>query len=150
MKPDTKSNQAGKDRAENIRPIVGRAAQALEAWLAAVNIEEGPLFRRVRRGDVVGEPLAAAAVRDIVIKRCKLAGISEDYSAYSLRSGFVNKAGRQGVPLAEAMAMTGQASVATVMGYHRTGVISRSKAARMLDDGPERERPMACKLHQQH
>ena len=74
-----------------------------------------PLFRRIRRGDVLGEPLAAAAVRDIVRQRCELAGLDESYSAHSLRSGFITEAGRQQVPLGDAMAMTGHASVATAM-----------------------------------
>ena len=73
------------------------------------------LFRRIRRGDVLGEPLAAAAVRDIVRQRCELAGLDESYSAHSLRSGFITEAGRQQVPLGDAMAMTGHASVATAM-----------------------------------
>ncbi|MCV6804164.1 tyrosine-type recombinase/integrase, partial [Achromobacter ruhlandii] len=113
------------------------AAAALDAWLAAAGISEGPLFRRVRRGGVVGEPLAAAAVRDIVVKRSRLAGLAEPFSAHSLRSGFVTEAGRQNVPLAETMAMTGHASVATVMGYHRAGAATQSRAARLLENGEE-------------
>ena len=97
------------------KPIVGAAARALQAWLDASGIAQGPLFRRIRRGDVLGEPLAAAAVRDIVRQRCELAGLDESYSAHSLRSGFITEAGRQQVPLGDAMAMTGHASVATAM-----------------------------------
>ncbi|CUI51642.1 site-specific tyrosine recombinase XerC [Achromobacter xylosoxidans] len=129
----SKTNQGGAARADNIKPIVGAAALALDAWLAAARITEGPLFRRVRRGGVIGEPLAAAAVRDIVVKRSRLAGLDEPFSAHSLRSGFVTEAGRQNVPLAETMAMTGHASVATVMGYHRAGAATQSRAARLLD-----------------
>ena len=101
--------------AEDAKPIVGAAARALQAWLDASGIAQGPLFRRIRRGDVLGEPLAAAAVRDIVRQRCELAGLDESYSAHSLRSGFITEAGRQQVPLGDAMAMTGHASVATAM-----------------------------------
>ncbi|HEY9028286.1 MAG TPA: integrase, partial [Burkholderiaceae bacterium] len=70
----SKTNQAGAERPENDKPVVGRAAHALTAWLAASKIKSGPLFRRVRRGGVIGEPLSPAAVRDIVKKRCVLAG----------------------------------------------------------------------------
>jgi len=61
----SKTNQLGTDRVENDKPIAGKAAVALSAWLRASDIKSGPLFRRVRRGGVVGEPLSAAAVRDI-------------------------------------------------------------------------------------
>ena len=98
---------------------MGAAARALQAWLDASGIAQGPLFRRIRRGDVLGEPLAAAAVRDIVRQRCELAGLDESYSAHSLRSGFITEAGRQQVPLGDAMAMTGHASVATAMATTR-------------------------------
>lgn len=130
----SKTNQAGANRANDQKPIVGTAAQALDAWLRASGITQGPLFRRVRRGDVVGEPLAAAALRDIVQERCRLAGLEGDFSAHSLRSGFVTEAGRQNVPLGDTMALTGHASVATVMGYFRAGSAASSPAARLLDE----------------
>ncbi len=129
----SKTNQSGADRAQDRKPIAGAAALALDAWLAASGIRQGALFRRIRRGDVIGEPLAAAAVRAIVQERCRLAGIEGDFSAHSLRSGFVTEAGRQNVPLGDAMAMTGHASVATVMGYFRAGAAPRSRAARLLE-----------------
>jgi len=136
----SKTNQSGAVRANDHKPIVGVAAQALDAWLRVSGITQGPLFRRVRRGDVVGEPLAAAAVRDIVLERCKLAGLEGEFSAHSLRSGFVTEAGRRNVPLGDTMAMTGHASVATVMGYFRAGAAAESPAARLLDepDAPRR------------
>jgi hypothetical protein len=62
----SKTNQAGADRPETDKPIVGKAVHALTARLAAWKIKSGPIFRRVRRGSVVGEPLSPAAVRDIV------------------------------------------------------------------------------------
>ncbi|KGD86863.1 integrase [Achromobacter sp. RTa] len=130
----SKTNQAGANRANDQKPIVGMAALALDAWLSASGISEGPLFRRVRRGGVVGEPLAAAALRDIVQQRCRLAGLQGDFSAHSLRSGFVTEAGRRNVPLGDAMALTGHASVATVMGYFRAGAAAQSPAARLLDE----------------
>jgi len=129
----SKTNQSGVDRAENDKPIVGRAAHALAAWLAAAKINAGPIFRRVRRGGVVGEPLSPAAVRDIVKKRCLLAGIQEGFSAHSLRSGFVTEAGRQQIPLGETMAMTGHRSTASLVGYFREQ-LATSKAARLLDE----------------
>jgi len=76
-------------------------------------------------------------VRDIVKTRAALAGLEEgEFSAHSLRSGFVTEAARQGVPIGETMALTGHASVATVVGYFRSASAIGSKAARLLgDDG---------------
>ncbi|MFO1305615.1 MAG: site-specific integrase [Burkholderiales bacterium] len=129
----SKGNQAADDRPENDKPIAGAAAVALEAWLTASRIVAGPIFRRIRHGNHVGEPLTPAAVRRIVKARCGLAGINGDFSAHSLRSGFVTEAGRQNVPLGDTMAMTGHASVATVMRYYRSGATISSRAARLID-----------------
>lgn len=128
----SKTNQAGIDHPDNDKPIVGRAAHALTAWLAASGIKSGPLFRRVRRGGVVAEPLSAAAVRDIIKKRCALAGIDTGFSAHSLRSGFVTEAGRQQMSLGETMAMTGHRSTASLVGYFRQDT-SNARAARLMD-----------------
>ena len=71
-------------------------------------------------------------------ERCALAGVEGEFSAHSLRAGFVTEAGRQNMSLAETMAMTGHQSVATVMGYFRSESSLNSKASRMLDeDGTE-------------
>jgi integrase len=132
----SKTNQSGVDRADNHKRIAGQAAQALSAWLRAAGIEGGPLFRRVRRGGVLGEPLSAAAVRDIVKKRCAMAGVGIAFTAHSLRSGFVTEAGRQGVSLGETMALTGHRSTASVVGYFRSDG-KASLGARLLDGTPE-------------
>lgn len=118
----SKTNQRGQHRPEDVKPLVGSAAKAMQNWLkvlAKAGVKEGEIFRRIRRGGHVGEPLAPAAVREIVRERCALAGIEGDFSAHSLRAGFVTEAGNQALPLAETMAATGHRSVASVVGYFR-------------------------------
>ena len=132
----SKTNQDGADRGANAKPVGGRAARALDDWLAASNIKDGAVFRRVRRGGLVGEALSPAAVRDIIRGRCVEAGLEGGFSAHSIRSGFVTEAGRQDVPLADTMAMTGHASTSAVLGYFRQGQLSESRAARMLEHPP--------------
>ena len=44
----SKTNQTGASRAQDQKPILGKAAQALDDWLAASAIRQGPIFRRVR------------------------------------------------------------------------------------------------------
>ena len=130
----SKTDQAGTSGQDNDKPIVGPAADALDDWLGRSGVKSGAIFRRIRRGDKVGEPLSPAAVRDIVKTRASLAGLGEDFSAHSLRSGFVTEAARQGVPIGETMALTGHSSVATVVGYFRSASAIGSSAARLLGD----------------
>jgi hypothetical protein len=91
----SKTDRAGAaNQIEN--PLVGVAATALTEWLQASKITSGPIFRRIR-GSVVVEALEPQAVRDIVKRRAALAGLNGDFSALSLRSGFMTEAGRQNV-----------------------------------------------------
>lgn len=115
------------------KPLRGPAAQALVAWLTVAPASTGPLFRRVYRGGRVGSTgLSSDQVARIVQRRAKLAKLDGDWSAHSLRSGFVSEAGRQGVPLGEVMAMTEHRSVGTVMGYFQTGTLLDSRASQLL------------------
>jgi len=134
----SKTNAAGSERAENFKPIQGRAARALADWLDASGLKEGRIFRRIDRAGRLGPSLSSTAVANLVKKRCASAGLSGDFGAHSLRSGFVTEAARQSVPLAETMAMTGHRSVASVLGYFRAATLE-SRAARLLESEPEFE-----------
>lgn len=131
-----KTNQAGERRPENFKPVVGRVAVAMQAWLTRAGIKEGPLFRRLRRGGhVTAQGLSASAVREIVVMRSKMAGLDEPYSAHSLRSGFVSESQRQRIPLAEAMALTGHRSVSTFRGYYQVSP-EATQAGRLMEGDP--------------
>ncbi|MDQ3058570.1 MAG: tyrosine-type recombinase/integrase [Pseudomonadota bacterium] len=132
----SKTNQAGTQRPENEKPLLGAAAVALSEWLQASQITHGRIFRQLRKGGQIGEALGDASVRDIVKKRCEQAGLAGNFSAHSLRAGFVTEAGRQNMPLAETMAMTGHHSVATVLGYSRAGAALSSGLARLFENDP--------------
>ena len=130
----SKTNQMGMERPENMKPVVGVAGVALAQWLAAAQITQGPIFRRVYKNGRVGDTaLTPLSVNNIVKERCKLAGVEGDFSAHSLRSGFVTEAGRQQMALADTMAMTGHQSATTVLGYFRAEAPLANKAARLLD-----------------
>ena len=65
----SKTNQRGELRPEDVKPLADSAAAAITEWLAVLKahgVPEGPIFRRIRKGGHLGEPLAPAAVRDIV------------------------------------------------------------------------------------
>lgn len=126
----TKTNTTGVRRE---KPVRGEAAQAVATWIAAAKLADGALFRRLFRGDTVGQrALTGDQVARIVQRRAQLAGLPGDWAGHSLRSGFVTEAGRQGVPLGEVMAMTEHRSVNTVMGYFQAGSLMSSRASQLL------------------
>jgi integrase len=66
-------------------------------------------------------------------------GFKGDFSAHSLRSGFMTEAGRQNTPLGEAMALTGHRSVQTALKYFQTGAVQQTRAANLLKGSPAEE-----------
>lgn len=87
------------------KPVLDRAALALQDWLEAAGITEGAIFRRLWK-QRVGPALSPAAVGEIVQRRARLAGLEGDFGGHSLRSGFVTEASRQGVALPAIMQLT--------------------------------------------
>jgi integrase len=128
----SKSDQAGTEHNPDAdKPITGVAAEALTHWLHASGITTGPIFRRVRKTKAV-ESLSGQAVGLIVKRRAQLAGLEGDFGAHSLRSGFVTEAGRQNVPIKEAMGLTGHRSLVTFMRYFQTGAVQQTRAANLF------------------
>ena len=133
----SKTDQAGTVRNVDVdKPLLGPAAETLTAWLTASGVQSGALFRRIRKTKAV-EPLSGQAVGHIVQRRAQLAGLEGDFGAHSLRSGFVTEAGRQNVPMKEAMELTGHRSVPTFLRYFQTGAVQHSRAASLLRDSGE-------------
>lgn len=129
----SKTNQDGKSDPNEAKPIVGMAAEALHAWLRAANITSGKLFRAIRK-DKVGTSLSAHSVALIVKARADLAGLEGDFSAHSLRSGFITEAGRQQKPLADVMRLSGHRSVTQALEYYQSGDVLHSSVATLFDD----------------
>lgn len=131
----SKSQQDGTSGKGQAKPVTGRAALALTAWLRAARISEGPVFRRLWK-DKVGPGLSPAAIAGVVKKHANLAGLTGDWAGHSLRSGFVSEAGKQSAPLGDVMAMTGHTQVNTLMRYYRAGELINSKASSLIPDRP--------------
>ncbi|HLX08945.1 MAG TPA: tyrosine-type recombinase/integrase [Thermoanaerobaculia bacterium] len=127
----SKTDQAG-EGAE--LPVLGRAACALTAWLAAAGLTEGPLFRPLSWHGRAGAGLSDRSVAEIVKARAALAGYdAREFGGHSLRSGFVTTAGRQGVSLGDAMALSGHRGAAVALRYHQAGAALSNPAARLAD-----------------
>lgn len=115
------------------KPVLDRAARALEDWLEASGIAEGAIFRRLWKR-CVGPALSPAAVGEIVQRRAQQAGLEGDFGGHSLRSGFVTEASRQGVSLPAIMQLTEHRAVSSVVGYFQAGGATANPAARLLED----------------
>lgn len=113
-------------------PVAGRAAEALRSWMEAAGLTEGPLFRQIV-GDVPGHGgVSSWQVTQIVKFRAELAGLAPaQFGAHSLRSGFLTQCGREGVQIAEAMAMSCHRDVGVALGYHQAGSALKNPAARL-------------------
>jgi integrase len=98
----------------------GPAALALHEWMEFAEIRSGPVFRAVRKDDSIGQtPLTPQSVNLILKKRCRLAGLDPvDFSAHGLQSGFMTQAGRDEIPLMDAMRQSAHKSVQQAAGYY--------------------------------
>jgi integrase len=108
--------------------------RALENWLSAARIEEGPVFRPVdRHGRASGSRLSGEAVSLIVRDRMSAARFDPTgYSGHSLRAGFATSATRAGVSTFKIRQQTGHASDAMLSRYVRDGELFLGNAAAIL------------------
>ena len=108
--------------------------RALENWLSAARIEDGPVFRPVdRHGRVSASRLSGEAVSLIVRDRMAAAGFDPTgYSGHSLRAGFATSATRAGVSTFKIRQQTGHASDAMLSRYVREGELFLGNAAGIL------------------
>jgi integrase len=108
--------------------------RALENWLSASRIEEGPAFRPVdRHGRVSACRLSSEAVSLTLRDRIAAAGFDPTgYSGHSLRAGFATSATRAGVSTFKIRQQTGHASDAMLSRYVRDGELFLGNAAGVL------------------
>lgn len=95
--------------------------RALQRWLRAARLTSGPVFRQLRVGDRVTENRLSAQSVALVVKRLVHAtGIPPtDYSAHSLRAGYVTLAVQHGISTTAIRAQTGHKSDAVLLRYLR-------------------------------
>ena len=118
----SKTDQEGRGAAiavpagAKLKPI-----EALDAWLAAAGIVEGPLFREVdRHGRVGAGALNGRAAARIVKRAAEAARLDPAlFSGHSLRAGFVTSALASGADLFRVMDVTRHREVNTLRAYDR-------------------------------
>lgn len=120
------------DGTPKVFPVFDRAADALEAWLRVSGITEGPLFRSFTRAGGLRSGISPATIYHIVRDRAAKAGLDPtEFGAHSLRSGFSTEAGKQDLPLLQAMALTDHSSMRTFLEYFQQDASATNPAARL-------------------
>jgi site-specific recombinase XerD len=101
--------------------------EALEGWLAAAQITEGPIFRAIAKGGrIAAGALSGHAVALIIKRRAAAAGLDPGaYSGHSLRSGFVTSALEHGADIFRVMDVTRHRKVETLRVYDRRAKLKR-------------------------
>lgn len=118
----SKTDQEGKGAAlpvpngRELRPV-----DALDAWLSAAGITEGPIFREVdRHGRVGAGALSDRSVARIVKRTVKAAGLDETlFAGHSMRAGFVTSALDRKVDVLKVKKQSRHVKVDTLAGYDR-------------------------------
>ena len=108
--------------------------RAMEDWLSAARVEDGPVFRPIdRHGRVSVGRFSGEAVSLIVQERLAAAGFDpQGYSGHSLRAGFATSATRAGISTFKIRQQTGHASDAMLSRYVRDGELFLGNAAGAL------------------
>ena len=107
----------------------------VNAWLAAAGHQDGPLFRRVRRGGHVegdsGRRLSVNAIRRIIRSRAAAVGIVGRVSGHSLRVGGAQSLAAGGASLVEMQTAGRWQSPAMPGHYARGQLAARGAVARV-------------------
>ena len=111
--------------------------RAMRDWLEAAGLRHGPVFRAItRHGTLRGSALSGEAVRLIVIRHARLAGLEatrlEPVSPHGLRAGFVTTAYRNGVSDEEIMGHTRHRSLSVMRSYVRRAKLGSASPAGKL------------------
>nr|WP_222857842.1 site-specific integrase [Agrobacterium deltaense] len=114
--------------------LTGRPVEALNAWLAAAEVDKGSIFRGIGRwGTVSRRALDPQSINAILKQRAEMAGLdSGEFSAHGLRSGYLTEAANRGIPLPEAMEQSRHRSVQQASSYYNNAARRTGRAARLL------------------
>ncbi|MDQ2851180.1 MAG: site-specific integrase, partial [Actinomycetota bacterium] len=135
--PRSKTNQRG-DRSELV--VLPRGTKTgrcpvtlLTQWTEQAQIVDGPLFRPVSKGNrPLARRLSEGAINTLIQHAITRSGLEGDYSAHSLRAGFVTYAHLRGASDRAIAHQTRHRSLATVGTYIRIHTAWEDNAATQL------------------
>jgi site-specific recombinase XerC len=117
------------------KPVKGAAAAYLRIWLdrmQKMGVTEGPLFRGVLPNGKLNEGISARTISRIVAERARQACLPGDWSAKSLRSGFLTQCADSGVSMQEAIDLSDHATIAGAEPYFAASDALKNKAGDLL------------------
>lgn len=102
----------------------------LLAWMAAAGHDEGPLFRRLTRGDEpTGEPMSDRAVARLVQAAARKAGLDErQFAGHSLRAGFLTESAARGATIFKMQEVSRHKTVQILSEYVRSAELFKDHA----------------------
>lgn len=105
--------------------------RAVQAWLQASEITEGPIFRPVNQhGIIASTRLSDRSVARIIQSAAKRAGLDpEQFAGHSLRAGLATAAAAAGVSEHDIARTTGHRSVAVLRSHVRTVTVFERNAS---------------------
>jgi integrase len=105
--------------------------RALRAWLVAVEISDGPIFRPVdQHGKISPSRLTDRSVARIIQTAARNAGLEPtQFAGHSLRAGLATAAAAAGVSEHDIARTTGHRSVAVLRRYVRAATVFERNAA---------------------
>lgn len=125
-------SKTDQDGAGSVHSVGPPTMSAVRRWLDAAGIQDGPIFRRVRRGGVVGdEPITARSLRRVIQRRAAAAGVEGRVSGHSLRVGGAESIVGAGGGLPELMAVGRWRDPKMAAHYSRRAAAGRDAVARL-------------------
>lgn len=92
--------------------------RALQSWLAASGLRQGPLFRRIGRwGELRADGLGPQGINLMIKRRTEEAQLDLSVSGHSLRRGFITSAVTAGKPLNKIIEVTRHKDIRTLQEY---------------------------------
>lgn len=105
-------------------PAHHKACEYLDAYLvfAGLAAQPGaPMWQGIRAGKLTGKPLTQAKSGDMIKRRCRAAGLSDEFSNHSFRATGITLFRKAGGDLRVAQQLAAHADVKTTALYDRSG-----------------------------
>lgn len=132
----SKTDQTGEGMYKVIFPSKDPLLSPIEAiknWLAYLNVDKGPIFRKIDRwGHVQMDRLTPQSIALILKRLTACISSTKNYSGHSLRSGFVTQAIRQGATERSIMYQTGHRSLVVLQSYIHRKNLREDNAAQFV------------------
>ena len=130
----SKTDQTGEGATVFIRRVT---MKVVDRYREMAGVDDGVLFRRMRRGStVLVEGLSTVSVRAIIVRRAGAAGITTDVSGHSMRIGSAASIADAGGSLPDVMDSGRWRSATMAAHYCRRSDVARGAVARLRDDDP--------------